>query len=64
MAGKFWLATCSRYSAFPITSGDHLAQSFSAMDTTGKYASPDGHPNSPTFGHFKIPHPDESVTVQ
>ena len=25
---------------------------------------PDGHPNSPTFGHFKIPHPDEHVTVQ
>ena len=25
---------------------------------------PDGHPNSPTFGHFKIPHPDERVTVQ
>ncbi len=26
--------------------------------------NPDGHPNSPTFGHFKIPHPDEHVTVQ
>jgi hypothetical protein len=25
---------------------------------------PDGHPNSPTFGHFKLPHPDERVTVQ
>jgi hypothetical protein len=26
--------------------------------------TPDGHPNSPTFGHFKLPHPDERVTVQ
>ena len=25
---------------------------------------PDGHPNFPTFGHFKLPHPDERVTVQ
>jgi hypothetical protein len=25
--------------------------------------SPDGHPNSPTNGHFKFPHPDDRVTV-
>ena len=25
---------------------------------------PDGRSNSPTFGHFKLPHPDERVTVQ
>jgi len=30
----------------------------------GYVADPAGHPNSPTFGHFKLPHPDEHVTVQ
>jgi hypothetical protein len=24
--------------------------------TTGRVFCPDGHPNSPTYGHFKIPH--------
>ena len=33
-------------------------------DVEGLILAPDGHPNSPTFGHFKIPHPDERVTVQ
>jgi alkylhydroperoxidase family enzyme len=26
-------------------------------------ASPDGHPNSPTFGHLKFPHPEHGVTT-
>ena len=25
------------------------------------YRIPDGRSNSPTFGHFKLPHPDERV---
>jgi hypothetical protein len=24
---------------------------------------PDGHPNSPTYGHFKFPHPERGVTM-
>ena len=24
---------------------------------------PDGHPNSPTFGHLKFPHPERGVTA-
>jgi hypothetical protein len=27
------------------------------------YVHPDGHPNSPTCGHLKFPHPDRGVTV-
>ena len=26
--------------------------------------TPDGRSNSPTFGHFKIPHPDECVRAR
>jgi len=26
-------------------------------ERTGTIKGPDGHPNSPTCGHFKIPHP-------
>ncbi len=25
--------------------------------------APDGHPNSPTCGHLKFPHPERGVTV-
>ena len=25
--------------------------------------NPDGHPNSPTFGHLKFPHPERGVTA-
>ena len=25
--------------------------------------APDGHPNSPTYGHFKFPHPERCVTM-
>ena len=24
---------------------------------------PDGHPNSPTYGHLKFPHPERGVTM-
>ncbi len=26
-------------------------------------SGPDGHPNSPTFGHLKFPHPERGVTA-
>ncbi len=29
----------------------------------GDVINPDGHPNSPTFGHLKIPHPERGVTM-
>ena len=25
--------------------------------------TPDGHPNSPTCGHLKLPHPERGVTM-
>ena len=30
---------------------------------TTRAATPDGHPNSPTCGHLKLPHPERGVTM-
>ena len=29
----------------------------------GSFPTPDGHPNSPTCGHLKFPHPERGVTL-
>ena len=33
------------------------------LELTQNPVDPDGHPNSPTCGHLKLPHPERGVTM-
>jgi putative DNA primase/helicase len=39
------------------------SDSVKAWNAFEEISTPDGHPNSPTFGHLKFPHPERGVTT-
>jgi hypothetical protein len=76
MLGGIQPGKIARYVRDAVSGGngdDGLLQRFGLTvwpDIAGEFINvdkwpdtPDGHPNSPTFGHLKFPHPDRGVTM-
>jgi hypothetical protein len=58
------VVTYLRHKSFRHAAGaPNLVWAKSLHGREGEFRHPDGHPNSPTYGHLKFPHPCHAVRV-